>query len=397
MLNRNPEATHMEPEADAPSPVPLRQSIASVVLAAALIAAGVWILHEFLVALVWAGIFAIALWPLYVRLLRVTPGRFAGDVAPAVLVTLVGVVFIVPLALLGVGVAHETHYVVEFIGHAKQSGIPAPEWLGEIPRYGGAISQWWNANVGDPAIVQELFGRFNQRMLSSAREYGGEIVHRLILFGFTLLTLFFLFRHGASLAEQIRGLSDRMLGHRGERLGAQIVAAVHATVVGLVLVGLAEGVILGVVYFFVGLPYPATIGAVTGVAAVIPFAAPSVFCVASLYLIAQGKLVGAIVIAASGFVVVFIADHVVRPVLIGGHARLPFLWVLLGILGGVESLGFLGLFVGPAVMAALVALWREWTEGIRPTDELAPTAAPPYTTAPRRRRASARRPAGRRS
>lgn len=381
----------MESEPGAPSPVPLRQSIASVVLAAALIAAGIWILREFLVALVWAGIFAIALWPLYLRLIRVMPGRFAGEVAPAVLVTVVGAVFIVPLALLGVGVAREMHYVVEFIAGARQSGIPTPEWLTGIPRIGGTLSQWWNTYIGDPVMVQDLFGRLKPGMLAqSARQYGGEIVHRVILFGFTLLTLFFLFREGASLAEQIRGLSDRLLGYRGERLGTQIVAAVHATVVGLVLVGLAEGLILGIVYFFVGLPYPATIGAVTGVAAVIPFAAPSVFCLAALYLVAQGKLVGAIVIAASGFFLVFIADHVIRPVLIGGQARLPFLWVLLGILGGVETLGFLGLFVGPAVLAALVALWREWTEGLAPTGE-------PARPAPRRRRAGARRAAGRRS
>lgn len=380
----------MEPEPDAHSSRPLRQTIASVILAAALIAAGIWILHEFLVALIWAGIFAIALWPLYTRLVWVTPGRFAGEIAPALLVTLVGVVFIVPLAFIGVAVAHETHYVVEFIASARQSGIPAPDWLSNIPRFGGTLQEWWNTNIGDPAMVQDLFGRIKPGMLASAREYGGEIVHRLILFIFTLLTLFFLFRHGASLTQQIRGLSDRLLGHRGERLGTQIVAAVHATVVGLVLVGLAEGLILGVVYFFVGLPYPATIGGVTGVAAVIPFAAPTVFCLAALYLIAEGNLVAAIVIVAAGFTVVFIADHVVRPVLIGGHARLPFLWVLLGILGGVETLGFLGLFVGPAVMAALMALWREWTEGLPRNVEL---AAP---STPRRRRANGRRTSGRR-
>lgn len=386
----------MEPDTDAPSP-PMRQTIAGVVLAAALIAAGIWILHEFLVALVWAGIFAIALWPLYIRLLRVTPGRFAGEVAPAILVTIVGIVFIVPLVLLGVAIARETHYVVEFISGARQWGIQAPDWITRIPRIGATIGAWWNTNLGDPAMVQDLFGRLKPGMLAqSAREYGGEIVHRLILFGFTLLTLFFLFRHGSSLAVQIRGLSDRTLGHRGERIGTQIVAAVHATVVGLVLVGLAEGLILGIVYFFVGLPYPATVGAVTGVAAVIPFAAPSVFCLAALYLIAQGKVIAAIVIVAAGFSVVFIADHVVRPVLIGGHARLPFLWVLLGILGGVESLGFLGLFVGPAVMAALVALWREWTEGLPPAIAPLPVAPTP-PPAPRRRRTTARRTVGRRS
>ena len=61
-----------------------------------------------------------------------------------------------------------------------------------------------------------------------------------------------------------------------------------------------------------------------------------------------------------GFVTTFIADHFIRPVLIGGATRLPFLWVLLGILGGVETWGLVGLFMGPAIMAALVLLWREW-------------------------------------
>ena len=59
--------------------------------------------------------------------------------------------------------------------------------------------------------------------------------------------------------------------------------------------------------------------------------------------------------------VIFVADHAVRPALIGGATKLPFLWVLLGILGGVETFGLLGLFLGPAVMAALILLWRQWT------------------------------------
>jgi predicted PurR-regulated permease PerM len=141
-----------------------------------------------------------------------------------------------------------------------------------------------------------------------------------------------------------------------------MIAAVHGTVNGLVLVGLAEGFLLGIVYFVADLPYPAIVGAITAVAAVIPFAAPVVYTLAGLYLFTVGNTVGAIVILVSGSVIVFVADHFVRPVLIGGAARLPFLWVLLGILGGLETFGFLGLFLGPALMAALVALWREWTE-----------------------------------
>ena len=61
-----------------------------------------------------------------------------------------------------------------------------------------------------------------------------------------------------------------------------------------------------------------------------------------------------------GSLVVFVADQFVRPAVIGGSTRLPFLWVLLGILSGVESFGLLGLFVGPALLAVLITLWREW-------------------------------------
>ena len=55
----------------------------------------------------------------------------------------------------------------------------------------------------------------------------------------------------------------------------------------------------------------------------------------------------------------FAADHVLRPLLIGGSARLPFIWILLGIFGGTSAFGLVGLFIGPAIVAAIIALWRD--------------------------------------
>jgi predicted PurR-regulated permease PerM len=95
---------------------------------------------------------------------------------------------------------------------------------------------------------------------------------------------------------------------------------------------------------------------------VIPFGAPVAFGAAALYLIGTGSTVAGVAVFGFGLVVVFVADHLIRPVVIGGAARLPFLWVLLGILGGLETFGIIGLFVGPAVMAALISLWRDWTD-----------------------------------
>jgi predicted PurR-regulated permease PerM len=345
-----------------PETSPLRQLVARSVLATTVVAIGVWILFDFLAALAWAAVLAVALWPLYRRLLRLLPPRGDRVLGPLLATTGIGVVIIGPLVLLGIALGRESHFVIEFIAEARHHGLPVPSAIADLPLVGAMFADWWRVNLSDPVMAEELIGRNLRTLSESARQYGGEVAHRLALLLFTLLTLFFLFRDGGALGERLRELSDRVIGLRGERIAGQMIAAVHGTVNGLVLVGLAEGIFLGIVYFAVGLPYPASFGALTGVAAVIPFAAPVVYCVAALYLFAAGNTLGAIIVLVVSSFVVSVADHFVRPFLIGGAARLPFLLVLLGILGGLETMGFLGLFLGPAAMAALVALWREWTE-----------------------------------
>ncbi|HMD66907.1 MAG TPA: AI-2E family transporter [Stellaceae bacterium] len=339
------------------------QRIARLVLAAALILLGLWILHRYLAALAWAAVLAIALWPLYRRLVRAAAGAGQRVLAPLGFTLLIGLVFIVPFVYTAVEVARETHVFVQYLVDARHTGIPVPDWVPQLPGIGYPIEEWWHNNLSDPKAAEELLGRIYARVpAESAREVGGEIVHRLILFGFTLLTLFFLFRDGPAFSRRLIALSDRLLGAQGERIGRHMVQAVLGTVNGLVLVGLGEGVLLGFAYILAGLPHPVSIAVLTGILAVIPFGAPVVFGAAALYLAAAGSTAGAIAVFGFGVAVTFVADHFVRPVLIGGATRLPFLWVLLGILGGLETFGILGLFLGPAVMAALISLWREWTD-----------------------------------
>ena len=339
------------------------QRVARLVLAAGLVLLGLWILHRYLAALAWAAVLAIALWPLYQRLIRALAGHGQRVFAPLILTLSIGLVFIVPFIYAAVEVARETHVFVQYLVDARHNGIPVPEWVPQLPGIGYPLEEWWRNNLSEPKAAEELLGRIYSRVpAESAREVGGEIVHRLILFGFTLLTLFFLFRDGAALSRLLIALSDRLLGAQGERIGRHMIRAVLGTVNGLVLVGLGEGVLLGIAYILAGLPHPVTIAVLTGILAVIPFGAPVVFGAAALYLAAAGSTAAAAAVFGFGVAVVFVADHFIRPVLIGGAVRLPFLWVLLGILGGLETFGILGLFLGPAVMAALISLWREWTD-----------------------------------
>jgi predicted PurR-regulated permease PerM len=343
-------------------PTPSSQRIARLVVTLALAALGVWILWDFLPALIWATVFAIATWPLYGRFVRVVALGEAGPVAAPLLFTLlIGMLFLVPLAFAAVALGREALSLARALPDLEEGGVPLPAWLGELPRVGSYVAQWWQANLADPHSASALLGRLDRGVLIDwTRLVGIQLVRRSTVLVFTLLTLFFLYRDGLRLVRDLEALVAQLVGPSGRRVGVQMVLAVRGTVNGLVLVGIAEGLILTIAYILLDLPHPALFGAFTAVLAMIPFGAPVIFGIAALTLLAQSGLAPALVLLAVGSLVVFVADHFVRPVLIGGAVKLPFLWVLLGILGGLEGFGLIGLFLGPAVMAALIALWREW-------------------------------------
>ena len=341
---------------------PRAQRRARLLLALALLLLGVWTLKAFLPALIWGGILVIATWPLYRRCEgRWPPGRH-NILLPAVFTGAVALLVLVPLGIAGIQLAREARVIFRFLEDARLHGVAVPDWLPVLPSVGPAAAGWWRENLADPGGYAEFLARFNHgSAFSYSRQLGGQLLHRAVVFGFTILTLFFLYRDGRAVREQMLAASHSAFGSHGERVARQIVASIHGTVDGLVLVGLGVGVLLGVAYWLAGVPHPTLFGAATALGAMIPFAAPVVFVIVGLVLAVAGKITAAAAVLAFGFAVIFIADHFVRPALIGGATKLPFLWVLLGILGGVETWGLLGLFLGPAIMAALVMIWRDWT------------------------------------
>lgn len=349
----------VESAAASPGALPSR-GLSQLVLIFTLLALGIWIVWDFLPALAWAVVVAIAIWPIIERSrLR----RWNRTAAAAEATLLIGVILIVPLIVLGFQFAREAVTTVQWVREAERSGIPVPEWVAQLPLIGGTVSDWWTANLSNPTDAASLLGRIDRAWLIEwTRILGAQVFHRLTILAFTFLTLFFLFRDGESLVGQTMLVVDRFFGATGTRLAPQVLTAVRATVNGLVLVGFGEGLLLGFAYAFAGLPRPVLLGALTGVLATVPFGAPVVFGFGALYLFNQGETAAAVTVLASGSFVVFVADHFLRPILIGGAARLPFLWVLLGIFGGLESFGLLGLFLGPTIMAVLLALWREWAK-----------------------------------
>jgi predicted PurR-regulated permease PerM len=203
-------------------------------------------------------------------------------------------------------------------------------------------------------------GLHGNAVVTFSRHFGARAAHGVMVFAFMLVTLFVIFQAGPRLSGALHKGAQRAFGSNGAQLLTRMTAAVRGTVAGLVVVGIGEGALLGVAYAVTGVPHVALLAFVTAIAAMLPFCAPLVFCASALWLFVQGSVAAALGLIVCGFVIVFIAEHFVRPVIIGNSTRLPFLLVLFGILGGVETFGILGLFIGPALMTVLMVLWTDF-------------------------------------
>jgi predicted PurR-regulated permease PerM len=333
------------------------QRIARTLLIIAVVFASVWMLWRFLPALAWAGVLAVATWPLR----QILVSRGMGETAIATLLTLAIAAFlVVPLIGIGVEAAHEREAITQWFRDVRQNGFGTPEWLSHVPYIGDRLASWWQTNLAQPEAASVLVGRIgNSGMLNLTRTVGIQLVNRVMILAFSLLTLFFLYRDGPRIIKEAIAISDRLWGPSGAVLGRHFVSAVRGTINGLVLVGLGEGVLLGIAYAVAGLPHPVMLGLATAVLATVPFGAPLVFVACGIVLLVQSQTTAAIALVAFGAFVAFVADHFVRPMLISGSTRLPFLWVLLGIFGGLESFGLVGLFLGPAIMSVVVEMWRD--------------------------------------
>jgi len=339
----------------------LAQDKLRIYLSIILLASAAWLLHGFIPAMLWAAVIVIATWPL--RLVVEVKTKL-GDTGVAIVMTsLVAALFFFPIGYVLFHAATEAGTVTHWMLVAQKTGIAVPEWVPGIPVIGDSATAWWRENLSDPAALSSLIGQSDNASLAEyARRFGIQVAHRLITLLFTIVVIFFLYRGGKDLSRKTLGLLNKLTGESGDRYGLQAAVAIRATVSGLVLVGFAEGLLIGISYLLAGAPHPAILALLTGVLAMIPFAAPIIFGGVSIVLLAKGSMLAAVSVFTFGMLVLFIGDHFVRPKIIGDAVKLPFLWVLFGILGGVEVFGLIGLFVGPALMALVMTMWRDLTE-----------------------------------
>lgn len=336
------------------------KELISTALTIGIIGLTLFIIHKFIPSMIWAAIIVIATYPLYKRWRLLFGDK---DNLSALLFTiLIGLLFLVPLSWLVGILIKELQLFINFLQEVNEKGGAAPEFFKSLPVVGTDLVKYWDENIGKPGNIKNFLSNLHLTITPTSyylKLIGANLVHRSVQVGFTLLTLFFFYRDGDKLLLQVHDIGEYCLGKRWFRYSDRLPSALRATVNGTIVVGIGVGILMGICYALVDFPAPTLTGFITALAAMIPFVVPVVFVTVALILFSAGSVIGAIVVLAWGTFVMFVADHFIKPVLIGGAIELPFLAVLFGILGGVETLGLLGLFLGPIVLVLFVTLWQE--------------------------------------
>ncbi len=325
------------------------------------------IFSPFLRPLLWAVILAHVTFPLHTRLTGLLRGR---EVASAVLLTVGIVVLIVtPVVFFTFLLVQEAGNGYDAVNSWIQSGgvKRLSDELAKLPVIGGSrIQRTIVKFIGTKGNVEAF-------LLQSAKAMSGFIVEQLtglvknafmmaVNFLVIIITLFFFFKDGKRLFQSLYRVIPLDEAHK-EKMVLRLDQTLTAVVTGIVITAIVQGLLAGLAYAVLDVPFPAFLMALTIVLAPLPFGGTAlVWGPVVLYLFWVGPIWKGIAMLVWGAGVVTMVDNVLKPMLIGKGAKLPVLFLFFSILGGLAAYGLIGLFLGPILLAILltaIQIYRE--------------------------------------
>jgi len=311
------------------------------ILGALVVVLAVWILHSFLPALLVACVTAVATWPLYRRFAALLQSRLSRGAISLAFTLVVSALVLAPLIFACSALLAKASALLLDIVAADKTGIGVPLWLESVPLAGPWLAEHWRSELAHPGAIWEwVQQRADPAALLGWFESLGQFMGRqLIIIGFAILVLAFLYHEGESLARELKRALRQLVGERAEGYADVAARAVRASANSMLIVALFDGLAGGIAYAIAGVPQPVTWAAITGLLALVPFVGYGAVAALALELALSGASTAALLSLALGCAILFVGDKVVRPLAAREGTRLGFVWVLMGCLGGFEALG----------------------------------------------------------
>ncbi|MDY0208006.1 MAG: AI-2E family transporter [Pseudomonas sp.] len=335
------------------------------ILLLALLGACLWVLTPFVTALFWAAVLAFASWPVMRYLTRILNGN--ASLAAGLLTA--GWVLIVagPLVWLGFNIADHIRNGTELIKNLRVTGLPeAPEWLVGVPMIGDRLVELWQTvdqqGAALLAATKPYMGQTGNWLLARSASIGAGILELAL----SLLLVFFFYRDGPRLAHFAKSLVQRLIKERADYYIDLVAGTVRRVVNGVIGTAAAQAAIALFGFLVAGVPGALLLAALTFMLSLIPMGPPLVWGPAVAWLFFQGEYGMAVFLLLWGFLVISSVDNFLKPYLISRGGNLPLVVVLMGVFGGLFAFGFMGLFLGPTLLAVAYSLVSDWIASNQP-------------------------------
>ncbi|MBZ0249984.1 MAG: AI-2E family transporter [Burkholderiales bacterium] len=318
------------------------------------------VIRPFLAALLFAAVLCLSTWPAF----RWVRDRLGGRSALAALVFVLAMLLAIalPVALAGFSLVTHSAQAIDFArGLIDRGPFELPAWVTGLPVVGSSIDEYWHRLIGSREEIVALARRLAdpaKRLLVAAGTAAGEGLLYILL---AIFMAFFFYRDGEAVARMVRDGMARLAGwEQGAAVLDTAQSAIKGVVYGLIGTGLAQAAVALVGYLVAGVPGAVTLSALTFVLSFIPMGPAILWGGAAAWLYSNGETGWAIFMLAYGFLVISSVDNVVKPILMSRAGNLSMLLVVLGVFGGAVAFGFIGIFVGPTLLAVAWGLLNAW-------------------------------------
>jgi len=328
----------------------------------ACVAALLWgvlaVLRPFLSAIIWAAIIVVATWPILLRVERLLGGH--RGLAVAMMSSGLFVAVVGPVALL-LGTLVTRLPDLRDLGERLFAGPwpQPPAWLERMPYGAQLTAQWQQAAAQSPEYWAEVIKPYLAKAALWLSQHVGTIGGVTVDMLLTLILVVVFYLYGEALARWTLRLAKRVGGARGVESAVLAGQTMRAIAAGVVVTALVQAILSGLALWVVGIPAAGVLTSVVFMLCVMQLGPMPVLVPAVLWLLFQ-QHVGWGIALAVWTVLLSVSDNILRPWLIQRGAKLPFMLVLAGVIGGLLAFGVTGIFIGPMLLAVAQRLLERW-------------------------------------
>lgn len=350
------------------------EQIVQIVAIALLVIGCLLVLRPFVTALLSAAIVCFSTWPLYKKIETSLRGRRA--LAALVMTLLLILCIVLPLAFLALTLADSAAPLVEKVRDMLVHGLPLPpDWVRTIPLVGESLDSSWREIATSKQKLAEVVQKLTQPAQQGALAVGLILGEGVLQLSLATFLGFFFYRDGEALVATARSAAARVAGELAPGLFQTVGGTIQGVVYGIIGTAIAQGLVALVGFLIAGVPGALLLAFLTSVLSILPIGPPLLWGGAAAWLAYEDQVGWAIFMAIWGFFVISGIDNVIKPLIISRGSSLPFVLVFLGVFGGIIVFGFVGIFIGPTLMAVGYTLARQWTR-----TPLEPDVKPPLTS-----------------